>query len=892
MRIATVILLIAVLSTMSFSFDRISFFGGKGSDVSIALAIDSSGNRIIAGNTLSYDLPTTANAYRRFLTPGESQKQDGFIAKYGKDAPLTFATYFGSSEEDYIVDIEVGPDNTIWVAGHTKYSVSFPYTNTAHDSIHSGGYDIFVSNFSEDGSTLLYSTLLGGTGDDFATSLAVSPTGEIAIGGYSRGSDVSMYYPTSGDAISISPFSDIDGIVTVLRRDGSIRYSSYLGGLREDYVQDVAFMPDGNGSEKIVLAYYTKSTNVPMPADAFDPIYNNIGQADYGDGMIQIIDLRDGQQHSATYLGGEKDDIPYSISIGSNILIGGSTSSRSFPTSNNAWDSEFNGGIEDISANIDGFVAELSLDLRELSYSSFLGGNSTDRIYSVNYDKNGQILYCGHSSSNNSPVTGNAYKRSLSSKFPDIMTGRISASGRRISYGTLLGDIGSDIGYEIESDAQNKQVIAGISNSTELTLAGQLLQPSIGSRDTNDALVAELSFPPFSDKYYICRGDSVLIYADHQLTGNITYNWFPKTNIINDQTEEPTVFPTTTTTYTAIISDGLNDVSREITVNVFDAEQPEISGPSLVFPDSSYVYSISNIDQINPDASPDFIIDWIVNGGEIIGNKDLAEITVKWLTPEAGELFASVSSPNGCISISDLFEVDKDPREPLKIIAFGDITLCNGDTVVFDGGSQYYDFLWNTGNQTRFDTVWKEGTYSYTARKSSDNSIYKSPIATVNVLENSAKPVIRKQGIYLRCLFAANSYQWYGNGSAIPGAINPLFEIPSTSDTVCYYVEVTIANGCENQSDEICITPVSVEESASNAVLYPNPAQDLLIFKPLEYQDCEPRVYNLRGELMKVQARRTQEGFEIKLNGLAPGSYFLSCGSSDSTPAHIFVVLP
>jgi len=887
--IKLILILFFVLSIyQTKGFDRISFFGGYGNDVSIALAIDSTGNRVIAGNTLSFDLPVTENAYQKSLTPGESVKQDGFVAKYGIDSPLEFATYFGSSEEDYVVDVEIGPDNTIWIVGYTKYSVSFPYTNTAYDSIHSGGFDIFLANFSSDGATLLYSSIIGGSGDDFATSLAIAANGDIVVGGYTRGTDLAKYYPTTDDAIYSEPLSEIDGLVSVFARDGTLRYSSYLGGVKQDYIQDVGFLPDGDGAEKIALAYYTKSTDITIPANAYDPIYNNIGDGSVGDVLLQVIDLRSGDQLMATYFGGSRDDIPYSLAIRDKILIGGSTSSLDLPGTMNSADSTFNGNEVTESLNIDGFIAEFSLDLESLEYSSYIGGIGTDRIYSVGYDKTGLKLFCGHTSSTNAPVSGNAYQRNLSNKFPDILAGRISTSGRRLSYSTLLGDDGSDIGYEIESDLSNKQVIAGISNSTDLTLRGQLLQPSIGSRDTNDALIAEHIFPASSDQYFICEGDSIVIYADHSLAGNVTYNWFPKSDILGDQTEEPLVFPKITTVYTVIISDGITEISEEITVNVFDAILPVIEGLNQVYPDSTYIYSIQNIIDINPGNDPDYKILWEVNGGEVVGDDDLAEITITWRDLLSASLRVTILSPDGCSISSEIMNITRDPRKQLKIVPFGDYTLCEGDTIVFDGGAEYYDFLWNTGNRTRYDTIFKEGTYSFTARKVSNDGVYQSPQAFVDMLDKSAKPVIRKQGIYLRCLFAATSYQWYKDNVEFPGATDPLFEFPKDV-TGCYHVEVTIENGCASISDTICIQEVS-SVIHSNTRIYPNPANSYLI---IEFQDNSfdnLSVLDMQGREQILPIDIVGQKAMIRTSFLAPAAYMLEADVSGEIKHYIFVV--
>ncbi len=891
--IKNIIILFSILITqigILQSFDDIGAIGGRSNDISLSMALDSTDAIIMIGNTLSSNYPVTDNAYQRFLTSGDRVKQDGFVTKFDDSFNLVFSTYFGSAEEDYIVDVETGPDNTIWIVGHTKYSVSFPYSPvTAYDSIHNGGFDIFLSNFSSDGTTLLYSTLIGGAGDDFATSLAISPDGEIAVGGYSKGVGLSEYYPTTGDALLKQPLSQTDGIISVFRRDGTLRYSTFTGGNSPDYVQDLAYLPGSANVGQLAVLIYTRSQGIQMPADAYDSSFNNIGDNTIGDVLIQILDLTNGLLDKTTYLGGSGDDLPYTIDVSENILISGATSSRNFPTTSLTFDATFNGPATVEAANIDGFIAELDYDLNNLEYSTYLGGNSTDRIYSISRDKRGLIYFAGLSSSVNFPVSGNAYRSANTTKFPDIVTGRLSRSGRRLGYSSLLGGDGSDISYSINTDTRNRQVIAGFTNSSDIPFEGIEPFTSLSTPDTNDVLLTRYTFPPFSDSYEICPGDSVVIFVDHELSGNVTYDWFPKTNILNPDTEEPTVFPDTTTEYTAIIRSGTQSVSKQIMVNVNSLPQPIISGPSLAYQDSTYTYAIQNISEINPQNSSDFGFLWNVVGGTILGNDDLPEIRVRWDDLSIAAINVLVASPKGCAAFSNDLNVGLDPTRILPVVPFGDYDLCEGDTIVMDGGADYYDFAWNTGNRTRFDTISREGIFNFTAKRVSDNSNYSSPNAFVNIIDRSAKPIVRKQGNLLRCLFAATTFQWFRNGLPIPGATEAIYEYPPPVELSCYRIRVTIENGCAAFSDEICLEPVSVQSLPEGLSINHDRLNSQIKVLSDTQKIIATKIYELNGRLVSDDSNYL-ENHIIDVSQLRPSVYFLYLDYNNQPLVYKFVI--
>jgi len=158
--------------SLSFS----TFLGGSGDDACSRIRIDSNGALLLAGGTYSANFPT-ASAYQS--TIGGSA--DAFVTKMKADgSSLIFSTFLGGSNLDGAGDLAIGSNNTVFVSGNT-YSTNFP-TVAAVQGSSAGNQDGFLSRFSSDGSTLLYSTYFGGSGTDTAQSVAVFGSSPILYG--------------------------------------------------------------------------------------------------------------------------------------------------------------------------------------------------------------------------------------------------------------------------------------------------------------------------------------------------------------------------------------------------------------------------------------------------------------------------------------------------------------------------------------------------------------------------------------------------------------------------------------------------------------------------------------------------------------------------------------
>lgn len=159
--------------------------GGGSVDIGAAVTTDAQGNIYLAGSTTSLDFPVTAGALQTKPAGGS----DAFIAKYSPAGRPIWATYFGGSGDDAAVAIAVGADGSVVVTGKTL-SHDLPTVNAFQPS-KAGGYDVFLLKLDSTGSHILYSTYLGGTGDDLPTALALDSVGSAFV----TGSEVSPSFP-------------------------------------------------------------------------------------------------------------------------------------------------------------------------------------------------------------------------------------------------------------------------------------------------------------------------------------------------------------------------------------------------------------------------------------------------------------------------------------------------------------------------------------------------------------------------------------------------------------------------------------------------------------------------------------------------------------------------
>ncbi len=322
------------------------FFGGTGSDMAYAIALDSATNAYIAGATDSTDFPVSQGSAQTANAGG----YDGFVVKFNAAGTAVYSTFFGGSGNDGIYSIAADSSGDVFATGQTL-STNFPVTSGVYQPKLNGTSDAFAAKFAPATGSLVFSTLLGGSGDDAGNAIAIDGGGAM----YITGETLSPDFPAKGAPQSTYGGAG-DAFFSKLSGDGqTLIYSTYLGGSGEDYGNSIAV--DSNGNAYITGG--TASTDFPVSANPLQA--TNLATTN---GIVAGLSPDGSTVLFATYLGGDGVEgaagdygvaISYSASQSSLVLVG-VTSSDNFPATTGAAATTFLGG----SSNA--FVAQLTTD--------------------------------------------------------------------------------------------------------------------------------------------------------------------------------------------------------------------------------------------------------------------------------------------------------------------------------------------------------------------------------------------------------------------------------------------------------------------------------------------------------------------------------------------------
>jgi hypothetical protein len=301
-----------------------------------AIAIDELGYAYVTGWTISEGLPTTSEAYDRTY----NGMSDVYLMKVDPaGATLVYCTYLGGAGPDFALGLALDPLGHAYVVGRTMSS-DFPTTPAAVDTTY-GGRDAFVTKLDPNGANLVFSTFLGGTGEDVASGVAVDAVGHAHVTGATESTD---FFTTAG-AYDTSWNGSYDAFVTKLDAAGGLVYSTYLGGITWDAGAGIAIDASGHA----YVTGRTGSIDFPTTPGAFDTSYNYLSDA-----FVTTLDINGAAVVSSTFLGGSNDDAGAAIALDSagNAYVTGYTNSPNFPTTPGAFDARHEGTRE-------AFVAKL-----------------------------------------------------------------------------------------------------------------------------------------------------------------------------------------------------------------------------------------------------------------------------------------------------------------------------------------------------------------------------------------------------------------------------------------------------------------------------------------------------------------------------------------------------
>jgi hypothetical protein len=429
------------------------------------------------------------------------------------DPVLSYSTYLGGSNIDGANAIAVAPDNTAFVAGGT-FSSDFP---TAHAlQPNDGGaldfpQDSFVSKISADGSTLLYSTYLGGKNMDVANGIAVDPFGEA----YVTGTTLSGDFPVTpgswntlcgGDGKCGASWNSLglivsNAFVTKLNVAGSgLVYSTFLGEYENVHGQGIAVDANQN-------AYITGSVEqdgvptvtITPPAIPPFPFIVNAGlaaaafQSTHGfgttDAFVAKLSATGSTVLYLSYAGGNNEDIGYGVAADNNgvAYLTGLTYSPNFPTKS-PFQATFGGAG-------DAFVTQVNTSAAgaaSLIFSTYLGGNGLDQGNAISLDSlsgTGNIYVTGTTNSNTLGVGAGGFGPANKGQ-GDAFVLKLTSTDA-LTYFRFLGGSLADAGIGIAADAAGDAYVTGSTVSTDFPIAATVFQKAYGGGNA-DAFVTKI----------------------------------------------------------------------------------------------------------------------------------------------------------------------------------------------------------------------------------------------------------------------------------------------------------------------------------------------------------------------------------------------------------------
>ncbi len=259
-----------------------TYLGGTGDDTGNDVSLDDAGNAYFTGATQSADFPTTPGALKTSLGTG-APPQDAYVTKLDRRGRMVWSTYLGGDQPDRGSAVDVGERNDVYVSGSTRGG--FPVTAGAAQGTFGGIRDWFVAKLDRSGSSLDWSTYLGGS--DAEGGFGIDPTLRVDHRGNADvvGPTASTDFPTTANAFQTANAGAVDFAVVQLDRDGHLRFSSYLGGSGVD--DNAGGFPALDSRGNFYFGYITNSPDFPVTPDAIQPTY---GGGDI-DGVLVKVDF-------------------------------------------------------------------------------------------------------------------------------------------------------------------------------------------------------------------------------------------------------------------------------------------------------------------------------------------------------------------------------------------------------------------------------------------------------------------------------------------------------------------------------------------------------------------------------------------------------------------------
>ncbi len=488
-----------------------TYFGGTAGDSALAVAVNTNdGSFFVAGQTLSGSVfaggPfSTTNAFQKTFQGG-SVYGDAFVAKFDKHFNLVYLTYLGGGADDTATAIAVDGLGHAFVGGYTD-SANFPVTNRIHGLVgvpgltnhisgpinqYTGGYmlDGFVTELETNGSSLVWSTFIGGNAEDSVLALAIDDVDNVYVTGYTLSTNFpctnAIPFKLAGGYTNqylnylACPYTyyNYNGFVAEIASQGaSLLFSSYLGGTNLDAGTGIAV----DRAHNIFVSGYTASTNFPN-TNAFQKYLNqstnNLStQYSYTFNVFDafVTKIAPGPGHYqllySTFLGSTNSEQAHGIRVDdTGAYVTGYTASSNYyntriPVIFSGVTNNLNGGYYITNVFLTKITTTnlLNANASSIAWSVVFGGFSRDVGTGLALDPKGDIFVVGTMFSGNFPTTNGFGLLATNKVSPgtEVFVTAFAPDCTRVLYSVLLGVNNNNYGYAIDADQNGTVYLSG-----------------------------------------------------------------------------------------------------------------------------------------------------------------------------------------------------------------------------------------------------------------------------------------------------------------------------------------------------------------------------------------------------------------------------------------------
>jgi len=687
---------------------------------------------------------------------------------YNQNYPLTIdpvlvaATYSGapSSTTTYGHCATYDPSGNIYTGGEC-FNAGYPTQAGSYQTSFGGSVDIAVAKLDPNGSNLLWSTYLGGSGREIPNSLFAVASGEL----YVLGATQSTNYPVSAGCFDPThngtSGADDDIVVTHVNANGTALIgSTYVGGSAND--GGGWGMPwnmnghDGMRGEIVVdgsgnawVASFTESSNFPTSAGTYDGTLGGTW-----DGVVFRLTPNCATLAWSTYLGGSSGDGAYALRVNpaGEVFTTGVTCSNDFPTTAGTYDGTYNGGTSD------GFVTRFNAAGNTVVSSTYYGSSAEEISYFMDMDASGSPYIYG-CSTGNMPVTPGVYSNAGSGNF----IAKFDPFLFSLSFATVFGS-GAASYLEPEAfmvDSCENIYCSGFnSQSTYPVTMSTALYPTQASAGGGSCYFIVLSknalslsygsfyfgwhvdggtsrFDPSGAIYQgICIGsggaptpawayknnvnvpgwDMYVVKIDFQMAGvNATANAAPNDTICENTS---VTFSNTSNgfQYYWDFGDGspidttTNPTHLYTGPGTYTVQLIAVDSNSCNVADTTYLQIV-----VLPEPTINLGNDTTICGPvSVVLDATTAGCTYLWSTGATSPIITATSAAtywvivdNGVCSATDTMVINSFALPNIG----SDTTVCSGQNVLLDAGNPGSTYLWSTGAQTQTITVSASGIY-------------------------------------------------------------------------------------------------------------------------------------------------------------------------------------